>query len=79
MDVLLIITISFAITSTILHLFAGDYSAVVSLSIVAVLVTFIICEEREKPQAIDVYKGKTTLQVTYEDSIPIDTVVIFKK
>ncbi len=29
-------------------------------------------------QPIDVYRGKTTLQVTYEDSIPIDSVVIYK-
>lgn len=30
------------------------------------------------PQAIDVYRGKTTLQITYQDSIPIDSVVVFK-
>lgn len=32
----------------------------------------------EKPQAIDVYRGRTTLQITYQDSIPIDSLVIFK-
>ena len=31
-----------------------------------------------KPSAIDVYKGKTTLEITYKDSIPIDSVVVFK-
>ena len=30
------------------------------------------------PTALDVYKGKTTLQITYRDSVPIDTVVVFK-
>ena len=30
------------------------------------------------PKAIDVYRGKTTLQITYVDSIPQDTVVVFK-
>lgn len=30
------------------------------------------------PKAIDVYRGKTTLQITYQDSIPVDTVVVFK-
>ena len=30
------------------------------------------------PQAIDVYRGKTTLEITYRDSIPVDTVVVFK-
>lgn len=32
----------------------------------------------ELPSAIDVYRGKTTLQVTYKDNIPIDTTVVFK-
>ncbi len=31
-----------------------------------------------KPQAIDVYRGKTTLEITYKDSIPVDSVVVFK-
>ena len=30
------------------------------------------------PSAIDVYIGKTTLQVTYKGNIPIDTIVIYK-
>lgn len=32
-----------------------------------------------KPTAIDVYRGKTTLEITYRDSIPVDSVVVFKK
>lgn len=31
------------------------------------------------PSALDVYKGKTVLKITYEDKIPVDTVVIYKK
>lgn len=27
---------------------------------------------------IDVYRGKTTLEITYKDSVPIDSVVVFK-
>lgn len=30
------------------------------------------------PSAIDVYRGKTTLQVTYKNNVPIDTIVIYK-
>lgn len=30
------------------------------------------------PRAIDVYRGKTTLQITYQDSIPVDSIVVFK-
>jgi len=37
------------------------------------------CRLENKPQALDVYQGKTTLQITYQDSIPVDSVVVFKK
>ena len=30
------------------------------------------------PSAIDVYRGKTTLQVTYKGNIPTDTIVVYK-
>lgn len=31
------------------------------------------------PSAMDVYQGKTTLEITYRDSVPVDSVVVFKK
>lgn len=34
--------------------------------------------ENPKPAAIDVYRDKTTLEVTYRDSVAIDSVVVFK-
>ena len=30
------------------------------------------------PSAMDVYKGKTTLQITYKNNIPIDSTVVYK-
>lgn len=30
------------------------------------------------PSAIDVYRGKTTLEITYRDSVAVDSVVIYK-
>lgn len=30
------------------------------------------------PTAKDVYEGKTTLEITYRDSTPIDTIIVFK-
>ena len=33
---------------------------------------------RGVPSAMDVYQGKTTLQITYQDSVAIDSVVVFK-
>ena len=35
--------------------------------------------EISTPTAKDVYDGKTTLRIVYEDSIPVDTIVVFKK
>ena len=32
----------------------------------------------KKPKAIDVYQGNTTLEITYKDSIPIDSVVVWE-
>jgi hypothetical protein len=31
------------------------------------------------PKAIDVYRGRTTLEITYKDSIPVDSIVVFKE
>ena len=31
-----------------------------------------------KPSAMDVYQGKTTLEITYRNNIPVDSVVVFK-
>ena len=33
---------------------------------------------KRQPKAIDVYKGKTTLEITYKDEVPIDSVVVWK-
>ena len=32
----------------------------------------------KSPKAIDVYKGKTTLQITYKNNVLIDTTVVYK-
>ena len=31
------------------------------------------------PTALDVYRGKTTLEITYRDSVAIDSIVVYKK
>ena len=49
------------------------------------VVGIIICfcaiapyENNNKPTALDVYRGKTTLEITYRDSIPVDSIVVYK-
>ena len=36
------------------------------------------CQESREPTAMDVYKGKTTLEITYKDGVPVDSIVVFK-
>ena len=36
-------------------------------------------QESCKPTAMDVYQGKTTLEITYKDGVPVDSIVVFKK
>lgn len=43
------------------------------------LIIIITYKSKDEPTALDVYQGKTTLEITYRDSIPIDTIVVYKK
>ena len=43
-----------------------------------VLVLFLLTSYTTKPRAIDVYEGKTTLEITYKDKVPIDSTVVWK-
>lgn len=49
------------------------------LFIIGMITLVYICYEAQcKPQAIDVWRGKTILKVTYENDVPVDSVVVFK-
>lgn len=37
-----------------------------------------LISDGKNPEAIDVYRNKTTLKVTYIDSVAVDSVVVFK-
>lgn len=34
--------------------------------------------QSDEPTAMDVYQGKTTLEIIYKDGVPVDSVVVFK-
>ena len=44
-------------------------------SLLVLLLSFFYIRE---PKAIDVYKGETTLRITYQDGVPIDSTVVWK-
>ena len=46
--------------------------------LVLVSAAFIIAGHSRIPSAIDVYRGKTTLEITWKDSVAIDTTVVWK-
>ena len=55
-------------TRTILGIFTGC----------SMIVMFLMIAYLCKPKAIDVYRDKTTLEITYKNNVPIDTVVVWK-
>lgn len=50
----------------------------VIISSIMLTVALINDSSKDEPTAMDVYQGKTTLEITYRDSIPVDTIVVFK-
>ena len=76
----LILAFVFVISLFIFVIVAYDISATSFITIffltVGILVSLLVI--LEEPQAIDVYKGKTTLEITYKDGVAIDSTVVFK-
>ena len=55
------------------------YSAITCFVVGFIL--FICCaiDKETNPTAIDVYRGKTTLEITYKNGVAIDSTVVFKE
>lgn len=52
----------------------------VSVLIAIFLGIYLFHEPTDKtPTAVDVYRGKTTLEITYRDSVAVDSVVVWKE
>lgn len=49
-----------------------------AIMIMIIISIVIICYSATKPMAMDVYQGKTTLEITYKDGVPVDSVVVWK-
>ena len=56
--------------------FIGSFTTI----LVVVEICLVNCViEKQKPSALDVYRGNTELEITSVNVIPTDTVVVFKK
>ena len=85
MEIFVIILLSVFLLSGILGLNCNEKVAkkcfeIQKYSLIA-LCTVCVCGiiSISSPQAIDVYRNRTTLEITYRDSIPIDSIVVFKE
>lgn len=61
--------------SSKVYVWIGLGNALILFVILMALFNFSI----NTPTALDVYRGRTTLQVTFQDTQPIDTLVVFIK
>jgi hypothetical protein len=64
----------------ILVLTQEDYQSIIALPIILIICGVMICKtgiDKNTPTALDVYRGKTTLEITYRDSVAVDSVVVF--
>ena len=50
----------------------------ISSTIITLLSALALITYFSIPKAMDVYKGKTTLEITYKDNVAIDSIVVFK-
>ena len=82
MEIVLIVLCVLIILALIWNSCDGDDAFFSGLVIMGLTFIFTICLDsfvnRDVPTAIDVYNNKTTLEITYRDSIPVDTIVIYK-
>ena len=53
-------------------------ACILTISAILFVALFSSYENRNTPTAMDVYQGKTSLEITYRDSIPVDSIVVFK-
>lgn len=55
------------------------YVATITTGAILLLTSILSGIDATNPKAIDVYRDKTVLEVTYRDNVPIDSVVVFKE
>lgn len=85
MEEILVILFLLLILSFIVNVLFDDTDAKIiswlCAIICGIIFTIVLIDyiSKYKPTALDVYQGKTTLEITYKDSIPVDSVVVFKE
>jgi hypothetical protein len=57
--------------------FAKGFFLGIGVAFISCIIALIIVE-KQRIEPIDVYRGKTTLEITYRDSVAIDSTVVYK-
>ena len=55
----------------------GNFVTVYSF-VFSFIVFILLLLQVNKPTAMDVYRGQTTLEITYKDKVPVDSTVVWK-
>ena len=74
----ILLTVSVVIDSSTLRRYAAKGLLISFIGLVVTGVTIGVCTPNYEPTALDVYRGKTTLEITYRDSVAIDSIVVYK-
>ena len=79
-----LILIGVGILGLFISLIWWDFVVLATVSCTSICIGFIITlcwiiDRDINPTAMDVYRGKATLAITYEDGVPVDSTVVFKK
>lgn len=69
----ILLLIKFFNSKTLFNLTLNAVCIVITMITIAILASCFT-----EPRAIDVYRNKTTLEITYKDNLPIDSIVVFK-
>lgn len=54
-------------------------SATFTVGVISLITAIFLAIESDNPTAIDVYQGKTTLEIKYKDGVPVDSTVVFNE
>ncbi len=75
---LILIVVAVVTDSSTLGRYAAKGLLISFIGLVVTGVTIGVCTPNHAPTALDVYRGKTTLEIVYRDSVAIDSTVVYK-
>ena len=75
--ILAIVTLMIGITSDGFEIFIAGFAF--SICVGCSICAGVALWSGKSPTTIDVYRGKTTLEITYRDSVAVDSVVVWNE